>query len=355
MPQKKPPTQNSVKKRVSIADVALAASVSKATVSLVLNGKSEQQKISGATARRVIEAARKIRYHPRVPKVYGNQMAGLARHISLAFINPSGKSEHEFFSDAFFEIASAAGEEDLMIHTSEGVRPDEMEDYCKNLKTRDTEGVILFTFFYEKEEWLDTIRDSGVPFVVFNRDFGPEYPSVVMDHQGQAYDQAGRLIEAGHKRIACFGPPFGTSLERIQGYRDRLTKAGIYDPALELEISYNVDTAELSNVQDLQIPPDVTALFCTTDYVALGLLRLIKSRGIRVPEELSIVSLDGYDFGRYTEPPLTTIKYPRREMGRAALKLLRQLVTGQTPPAVNLKLRGNFISGGTLASAIQKT
>ena len=105
MARKNLSSRKSPRKRPSLADVAEAAGVSKATVSLVLNGRSKELSISDTTRRRVLEKARQVRYQPRVPQIYEQQSRRLLRHISLAFINPTGKSDHEFFASAFLEIA----------------------------------------------------------------------------------------------------------------------------------------------------------------------------------------------------------------------------------------------------------
>ncbi|MCZ7646043.1 MAG: LacI family transcriptional regulator [Planctomycetota bacterium] len=335
-------------RRLSLSDVADAAGVSKATVSLVLNGRSREVSISEATRRRVLEVARQVDYRPRVPEIYRSQVSRMLRQISLLFVNPTGKADHEFLAPAFMEIAMGASEAGLLVHTTQGMSPQEVPAYCLDLKDRDSEGLILFTFDYEPPEWLEAFSATGIPYVVFNRDFGPRHPGVVMDHQGQAAEQVGLLLEAGHRRIACFGKFATTSLLRREGYRQRMRRAGLYDAELEFESPYNVERARAAGLELLRRHPGVTGVFCTLDLIALGLLRAARDAGRRVPEDLSVVSMDGYQFGEHSEPPLSTIRYPLRLMGRAALKLLRDRVAGEDGPTP-VVIRGERVPGGCVA------
>jgi len=333
----------------SIADVAAKASVSKATVSLVLNRKSKEMAISETTRRRVLEAARQIDYRPPVPRVYQRHVRSMVRHISLVFVTPLGISDHEFLAPFYYEIMRAAGNEGLLVHAGEGVHPDEAAEYCKKLHRRDADGLILFTFYYEAGPWLDVFLETRLPLVLLNRDFRPDVTCVVMDHRGHGYDQAGRLLKAGHRRIACLGTTGGPAVERVEGYRERLRAARVYDAALERLGEYNLDAAKEAGERLLKSAPDITAVFCTNDLVALGMLRAARALGRAVPEQLSITGIDGYDFSTYTEPPLSTVRYPRPEMGRAALKLLRDVAQNKAPSPARIVVRGTTIDGGTLA------
>jgi len=337
------------RKRTSIADVAREAGVSKSTVSFVLNNKSADFAIADATRRRVLDIARKIGYQPPVPHVYQPKVAKLLRHISLAFVNPGGETDHEFLAPAFYALTRAAGEQGLLVRAPQAVKPDRAKKFCDDLLKHDTDGVIVFTFFYEREKWIDDFLASRLPLVVFNRDFGPDVPCVVMDHAGQAAAQVKRMLNAGHRRIACLGTRVGTALERLEGYRSQLRAAGCYDAALEFACDYSVTDADAAGRKLLAQHRDVTAVLCTTDEVAVGMMRAARESKRPVPRELSVASLDGYDFSRYTEPPLSTVRYPRKEMGRAALELLRKVAMGKAPAPPRVVVRGEEITGETIA------
>jgi DNA-binding LacI/PurR family transcriptional regulator len=333
----------------SIADVAARANVSKATVSLVLNRKSREMAISEITRRRVLEAARQIDYRPPVPRVYQRHVRNMVRHISLVLVTPLGISDHEFLAPAYYEIMRAAGNEGLLVYAGEGVHPDDAVEYCKKLERRDTDGLILSTFYYEPGPWLDAFVQTRLPLVLLNRDLRADIPCVVMDHRGHGYDQTARLYSAGHRRIGCLSTFTGPANERVEGYRDKLREVGVYDPALERSSGYTVEAAKEAGESLLKNVPDLTAVFCTNDILALGMLRAARTAGRPVPDQFSISSMDGYEFCTYTEPPLSTIKYPRAEMGRAALNLLREVARQKNLSKRRIVIRGTPMDGGSIA------
>ncbi|MBE7464658.1 MAG: LacI family DNA-binding transcriptional regulator [Planctomycetes bacterium] len=337
-------------KGCSLTAVAKRAGVSITTVSFVLNGKSASIKIAEATRRKVIEVARELNYRPRVPRLYDAQIAPLFRHIGLAFVNALGQEVHEFFGPAVYEILNRAGKEGVLIHSCDGLAPKEVAGYCTGLRERDCDGLILFTFSTEREAWVDDVRASGMPFVFFNRDFGPDIPCVLMDHAGGAASQAALLAQLGHRRIGLLETVLpGPAYERLAGARAGLRKAGVYDAALEFAAPYDLEAASNQAWEFLSAHPEVTAVLGTTDIVSMGVLRAAARLGRRVPADLSVASLDGYEPGRYADPPLCTIEYPRVRMGQEALELLRERVlNGAVSPARRI-VSGERLPGRSVA------
>jgi LacI family transcriptional regulator len=314
-------------KGCSLREIAKRADVSLTTVSFVLNQKSHSIKIAETTRRKVIEVARSLNYRPRVPQMYNAQVAPLFRHIGMAFVNALGQELHEFFGPAICEILNVAGKEGVLIRSCDGLKPEEVAAYCASLRENDCDGVILFTFDPVRAPWVDDVCASGMPFVFFNRDFGGDLPCVVMNHFDAARSQAELLLEAGHRKIGLFetimpGPPY----ERLAGARAGLQQAGAHNPALEFAARYDVREATAAASAFLRANPEVTAVLSTTDVLAMGVLHAAAGLGLRVPDDLSLASLDGYEPARFTDPPLCTMEYPRARMGREALDLLRQVV-----------------------------
>jgi DNA-binding LacI/PurR family transcriptional regulator len=348
LPQTRSKLAQTASRPPSIADVAARAQVSKATVSLVLNRKSKEMAISEATRRRVLEAARQIDYRPPVPRVYQRHVRSMVRHISIVLVTELGIYDHEFLAPACYEIMRAAGNEGLLVHAG-GCHPDQAAEYCKVLHRRDTDGLILCTFYYQPGPWLDTFIETNLPLVLFNRDFRSDVPCVIMDHRGHAMEQTARLLTAGHRRIGIMSMFQGPALERAEGFREKLRAARVYDPALEQISGYTVEEAKEAGKKLLKNAPDMTAVFCTSDSIAVGLLRAAREVGRSVPQDLSIASMDGYEYGQYTEPPLSTVRYPRPEMGRAALTLLRDIAQNKGPKPPRVVVRGATIEGSCIA------
>ncbi|MCW8128798.1 MAG: LacI family DNA-binding transcriptional regulator [Planctomycetota bacterium] len=336
-------------RRVSITTVAGKAGVSLTTVSMVLNGKSEQLHISETTRRRVLEVARKLGYRPRVPELFAAGVRGLLRHVSLAFVDPRGRETHEFFGPALYEIVRLAGREGLLVHGSDGVKPARVGAYCRERLRQDSDGLILFTFETRPAAWLDEVRRSGLPCVVYNRAF-EGMNGVVMDHAGQAARQARKVLDLGHRRIACLANQgIGSAEPRFAGFHAELERAGCFDEEMLVHAGYDLD-ASAAAASLLFDRGGFTAILCTHDLGAMGVLRAARRKGVEIPRDCSVVSLDGYEFGRMAEPPLESVAYPRVEMARAALALLRKICLKPQRRCAHKVIRGKELRGGTLAA-----
>jgi DNA-binding LacI/PurR family transcriptional regulator len=140
------------------------------------------------------------------------------------------------------------------------------------------------------------------------------------------------LIQLGHKRIAYLGDRFGyqSDTERFAGYREALERAGL--PFLPELIVHGDGKCEggITGVEGLMnLPKPPTAIFCYNDMTALGALRQLHLRKMRVPEDVSVVGFDDLFIASYTQPPLTTVRQPRRLMGRLAMESLLKLISGE--------------------------
>jgi DNA-binding LacI/PurR family transcriptional regulator len=140
------------------------------------------------------------------------------------------------------------------------------------------------------------------------------------------------LIRLGHRRIAYLGDRFGyqSDTERFAGYREALEQAVL--PLLPELVVHGDGKPEggmtaMRMLLDLRQPP--TAVFCYNDMSALGALRCIHRSGLRVPEDISLVGFDDLFIASYTQPPLTTVRQPRRQMGLLAMESLLKLMSGQ--------------------------
>jgi LacI family transcriptional regulator len=148
------------------------------------------------------------------------------------------------------------------------------------------------------------------------------------------------LLELGHRRIAAItGPPgWVATEERRQAYRGALAAAGIaFDPALELEADFDFEPgAQAAAVLlDLDRPP--TAVFAFSDMIAIGAMKAARSRGIGIPDQLSIVGFDDSAYATVVHPALTTVRQPLTEMGATAVDLLVRLMQRETVDTLHLE------------------
>jgi LacI family transcriptional regulator len=162
------------------------------------------------------------------------------------------------------------------------------------------------------------------------------------------------LLDLGHRRIAQITGPRGwlATEDRRRGYRAALAAAGILpDPALEVEavpeIAPGRDAAE--QLLDLSQPP--TAIFAFNDNIAIGAIEAAKARGLRVPEDLSIVGFDDVENATIVSPALTTVRQPLAEMGRTGVSLLTRLLEGQRFETLHVELATRLVVRDSTAPA----
>jgi LacI family transcriptional regulator len=319
---------------VTLADVASIAKVSKMTVSNVINGKSG---MSEETRQRVLRAVAQSGY---VANSAARVLAGQSMNL-LGVILP------QFDSAYLNEIvlgASAAAEQngfDLAIFTtSSNVRRErERATLLRSL----ADGVLLVMPVADEHQ----IFVNAVPVVTINAD-GPY--TVVSDNYHGGRLAAAHLLELGHTRIANLRFPAQTLnprldtvyiprqdvLERQASFVQTLLEAGIVTPP---EYLVDCDTSELkvekssyeAGLKLLSVSEPPTAIFATSDEIAFGLYRAARELGLRIPEDVSIIGFDDVTQASHSNPPLTTVRQPLREMGAAAAQLLSDLARKQTP------------------------
>jgi LacI family repressor for deo operon, udp, cdd, tsx, nupC, and nupG len=168
---------------------------------------------------------------------------------------------------------------------------------------------------------------------------------VMIDNPTASLQATEHLIQLGHKRVAYIGDQFGfqSDTERFAGYRRALEVADV--PFLPELTAHGDGKAEggmraMERLLALAEPP--TAVFCYNDMSALGALRAIRAKGWRVPEDISVVGFDDLFIASYTNPALTTISQPMRQMGGAAMEILLKLFNGANSKT-NIKVQGQLI------------
>ncbi len=217
-----------------------------------------------------------------------------------------------------------------------------------------TDGAVLVLPEQSTEELLPIVSDS-YPFVVVDPlvPLDARIPSVAAANASGTEQAMQHLLELGHGRIgAITGPPgWVATEERRQAYRGALADAGIpFDPALELEADFDYEPgAEAAEVLlDLDSPP--TAVFAFSDMIAIGAMRAARARGIRIPEDLSIVGFDDSVFAPVVQPALTTVRQPLAEMGATAVDLLVRLLQNEAVDALHLEAFTRLVVRETTAT-----
>src|SRR5437660_2358776 len=186
----------------------------------------------------------------------------------------------------------------------------------------------------ESSEELERLLDHGYRFVVVDplMPLDERIPSVSAAHTSGAHHAMGHLLGLGHRRIAAITGPRGwvATEDRRRGYHAALASAGILPrPELEAEADFEIGggVEAAGRLLDLAEPP--TAIFAFNDNLAIGTIQAARARGVRVPEDLSVVGFDDIEHATIVTPTLTTVRQPLAEMGRTAVSLLIRLVERQ--------------------------
>lgn len=157
-------------------------------------------------------------------------------------------------------------------------------------------------------------------------------PAVTIDHVGGAEEAVRHLIELGHRRIAHIAGPDHvlSSRARANGYRKALRAARVVcDETLVQRGDFSVESGEKMLHVLMQQKPTPTAVFCANDEMALGALRALKSLGLAVPHDISVVGFDDQEFAGLYDPPLSTVHIPRFDIGYQSMMMMRDIVTPQ--------------------------
>ena len=312
---------------VTIKDVAEASGVCQATVSQVLNNGGRP--VHPDTRERVMQAVRALDYRPSAVA------RGLARKrmntIGLGFQHVGlGGTQNIFMTTVLDGVLSVSTQrrQNTMLCTFRGW---EAAETLPDLSDGRCDGVLLLIPPMESPV-PRLLRERKVPIVVVNAQ-SPfnEVPSIDVDNVSAAREMTEYLLGLGHRRIAFllskYNLDYSFAHERLQGYREAMTAAGVYDPALE-------DTSFPDSLAlDLTGPNRPTAIFCCYDAYALTLMDTLKARGIRVPEDMSVVGFDDIPTATASKPGLTTVRQPMNTLGERAAEMLLDLIEGKPAPA----------------------
>ncbi len=308
--------------RVSIADVAREAGVSRQTVSRALNSKGE---ISNTTRQRVLEVIDRLDYRP------SSIARGLAtrRTRTIGFVVPD--LANPFFADigrGADDLAHLAGYSLLLSNTGED--PDREAELLRSLEQRSVDGVLLCSSRLEDARLAELIaRHDAV--VLVNRTLAGIRSVCVDDAQGAGL-LVTHLLRSGRRRIGLLAgaPASYSSRARVRGYGEALAAAGMpVDLALTVPCaSPDIDGGYAAARALLEVRPDVDSLLCYNDLVAAGALRACSGLGRRVPDDVAVAGADDILLARLVTPALTTLRVDRQAIGATAARMLLDELQG---------------------------
>lgn len=310
--------------------IAELAGVSRTTVSFVLNNVPGVQ-ISPETRQRILKAAARLNYYPDAT---ARRLASGQTH-TIALVLHQGPIQA--YSDTFLPqllqgLSQAALQEGYYVLFYPIDPAQDPNSYVELLRGRHVDGLILSGPRSDDVQLLK-LYEEGYRLVLQGQLPGSTIPFVDVDNVKGANLAVEHLINLGHRDIGLITSAplhYTAARQRLQGYRQTLEAHGIpYDPLKVREAHFVEESGERAANDLLSSDRDLTALFVASDTVAYGVLRALRRRELRVPDDMALVGFDDLPVSRYVNPSLTTIRVPAFGLGWAAADLLIQLLNGQ--------------------------
>ncbi len=337
-----------IEKRPTIKDIARIASVDHSTVSRAINnnpGMGEE------TRRRILKIVRKVDYQP-------NLIArGLVKKKTRAFalITPV-LDPHVLPILKGIEEACKRYNYALMLYSTD-YWADESLSYLQIAENWLVDGILILNDVYYKDIPVNVkkLQSKNVPFVFINKYLGTTKVNTVgIDNCDAVYQAIKYLVSLGHKRIGTItgGLKAVDGFERFDAYKRALKAFDLeYDENIVGDAGFGENEAyeEMKKMlcSSSQRP---TAMFCANDLMAIGAIRAIQAKGLKVPEDVAIVGFDDIREGRYFKPTISTIRPPLEAIGDSAIKLIMKIIENPERPIEEIPLKARLIiresSGG---------
>jgi DNA-binding LacI/PurR family transcriptional regulator len=300
---------------MNIREVARVAGVSTATVSRTINGSD---KVSPETAERVREAIRQLKFYPNDnARALGSGRSSLYGLIISDITNP-------FFPElvrSFEEIAVDYGQEVLTANTN--YDPGRMEICVRRMLQRKVDGVAVLTSEMDKH-LLHEFSERDIPLVFLDTASpAPGISNIRIDYTAGVAAAVEHLSDLGHTDIGFIHGPMNLTSARVRykAFVSKLKRKNI-EPAFIEEGDHRFAGGHNAMARLLARPVRPTAILASNDLSAIGAISAIFECGLRVPEDISVIGFDDIDLSSYIEPPLTTIRVSRTDIGHTAFRAL---------------------------------
>ncbi len=327
--------------RVTIKDIAKAAGVSIVTVSRAFNNKPD---IDAQTKKKILAISREMNY---LPNSLARSLRG-NRTKSIGIVIPD-------ISDPFYaeilhgtsKFAVRNGYQIILSVLSErGCDAEEEIEAIKTLIGKHVDGLLLQPE-QENINYIETLKKSPVPFVLWNRQpKGLDCSFVLNDHEYGSFLAVNHLVSKGHKEIYYLirMPKTGSLRLRLKGCYRAAEKNGLSENAIHLVESDDSPKNAYIAVQKLLEQGDKpTAIFAWDDIMAIGAVKAIMDKGLRIPHDIAVVGYDDIEIAAYFCPPLTTIRQKTVEIGENAAEILIRKINGEEINPKNIILQPELV------------
>lgn len=329
----------------SIRDVARAAGVSVATVSRAL---TSPEKVSEGSLLKVKNAIKSVGYRPNL----------LARNFrsarSYAVVVLVPNITNPFFSQVIQAIEDRAQQKGYAVLLGDTRESSKREqEYINRVETRLADGVI------QLRPQSMNYTPGAIPWVTACASRETLGPSVRIDDVAAARIIVDHLIGLGHTRIGVITGPKDNphTIERLEGYHLSLAAAGIQaEQELVTEGDFTMWSGQNATHKFFQMKQrQPTAIFSMNDEMAIGAIQTVRSKGLSVPDDISIAGFDDITYAKYWDPGLTTIAQPAEELGRISMDLLLRIIEGEQLDDQEVVLPTEFIIRNSTSAAKPKS
>lgn len=329
-----------MKTNISLKDVAKLAGVGLGTASRVLNNHPS---VSVETRILVLDAMKELNYEPNA----------IARSLKIKSTSTIGVIVPDitsaFFPEVVRGIEDAANMYQYNIILCNTDLNHEKEKVALGMLSEKKVDGILFISNTVCEDTAEKFAYMNIPIVlVATRDnTSNDFPSVTIDNEKAAYEAVEYLCKLGHEKIYMIAGEFddpNAGMPRIAGYKKALQDNGIsICDKMICEGDYNYKSGYTNMMKILELDTIPTAVFVASDIMAIGASKAILEKGLRIPEDISIMGFDGIEAAEFFYPSISTISQPRYDMGAVSMSLLVKLMNKKQVKEKNLVLRHELI------------
>ena len=330
---------------LTIRDIARMAGVSTTAVSFVLNNRSG---VSDATREKVQKIIEQTGFTPNVH----TRRLNLGKSYTVQVV--LHHYEHSLFNqfaletlNSIFTVCKGLGYSVTLTFTDDAMDCSQIIDSVRN---KDCDGIILNQV--SELPIITRLQHENVPFVCVDSHIPEELnvPQVGLDYFDAAYQATAYLQRQGHSQIGFIGPiaPGTYHQNTFGGYAAAMKDAGLAcNPDWQAAVAFSEESAHTCIDRLLQLKQLPTAVLCAGDAFSVNIIRYAKARGLRIPEDISIMSLDDLLVSQYLDPPLSTMTFNKEQLGEQAMRLLYQIIQGESHEKTHL-IRTSLVERGTV-------
>jgi len=324
-----------IKKKLSIVDIANKLNISKTTVSFILNGRAREKRISEELVERVLKFVKEVGYKPN--SLAKSLRTGKSHIIGLMVENIADP----FFANIARYIEDRAYKNGYrIIYCSTDNDADKTRDLIGMFRDRHVDGYIIAPPVGVEEDIAELLKDD-LPVVLFDRYFpGIDCSYVVTDNLDSTYTATEYLVEQGYKKIAFITlESHQTQMQaRLDGYKKALEQNNL-DSYIK-EVVFNQETKYmLEPIADfLKSNKDLDAIIFGTNRIGTCGLKVIHNMGIRVPDDIAVISFDDHDVFELYSPSITAIAQPVEEIAANTINILLSKLDSSIPNTDNKKV-----------------